>query len=110
MARWIPPLVKVGDEISVTEGVDDSAVKDLGQALKSHGGTWDVVLPVIPSSEHTGWATVLGFAAVRMTLVDSQGSDKRIEFQTLNNKLTSTALPGGNTYYGLSTGSPRLVN
>ena len=104
------PLVRVGDQINVTEGVDDSALKDLGQALKKNGGTWDVVLPVIPPDQHTGQATVEGFAAVRMTLVDGQGSDKRIEFETLNNKLTSTALPGGTTYYGLSTGSPRLVN
>jgi hypothetical protein len=47
---------------------------------------------------------------VRLTLVEAQGGDKRIECETLNNKLTPTAIPGGNTYYGLSTGSPRLVN
>jgi Flp pilus assembly protein TadG len=104
-----PPL-KVGDEIKVKEGVATSDLKSLGQALQQNGGTWDVVLPVVPPSEHTGWATVQGFVSVRMTLVDSQGQDKRVEFETLNNKLTPTALPGGNTYYGLSTGSPRLVN
>ncbi len=104
-----PPL-KEGDEIKVKEGVSDSDLKDLGRALQKNGGTWDVVLPVILPSEHTGWATVLGFASVRMTLVDAAGQDKRVEFETLNNKLAPTTLPGGNTYYGLSTGSPRLVN
>ena len=104
------PLIHVGDMINVTEGVDDSALKDLGQALQKNHGSWDVVLPVIPPDSHTGTAEVLGFAGVRMNLVDAQGSDKRIEFETLNNKLAPTTLPGGNTYYGLSTGSPRLVN
>jgi Flp pilus assembly protein TadG len=104
------PLIKEGDEIKVKEGVSDSDLMDLGKALKQNGGTWDVVLPVIPPSEHTGWATVLGFAAVRMTLVDSQGTDKRIEFETLNNKLAPTTLPVGTNNYGLSTGAPKLVN
>ena len=104
-----PPL-KIGDEIKVKEGVSDSDLKSLGKVLKDKGGTWDVVLPVIPPDAHTGWAEVQGFAAMRMTLVDAQGQDKRVEFETLNNKLTPTTLPGGNTYYGLSTGSPRLVN
>jgi len=104
------PLIKEGDSIKVKEGVADSDLKELGKKLQNNGGTWDVVLPVIPPDSHTGYAEVLGFAAVRMTLVEAQGGDKRIEFETLNNKLTSTALPGGSTYFGLSTGSPRLVN
>ncbi len=104
------PLIKEGDSIKVKEGVADSDLKELGKKLQANGGTWDVVLPVIPPDSHTGYAEVLGFAAVRMTLVEAQGGDKRIEFETLNNKLTSTALPGGSTYFGLSTGSPRLVN
>jgi Flp pilus assembly protein TadG len=104
-----PPL-KEGDQIKVKEGVSDSDLKELGQVLKDKGGTWDVVLPVIPASEHTGWATVEGFVSVRMTKVDSQGKDKCVEFETLNNKLAPATLPGGSTYYGLSTGSPRLVN
>jgi len=104
------PLIKEGDSIKVKEGVADSDLKELGKKLQANGGTWDVVLPVIPPDSHTGYAEVLGFAAVRMTLVEAQGGDKRIEFETLNNKLTSTALPGGSTYFGLTTGSPRLVN
>jgi len=53
---------------------------------------------------------VLGFAAVRLSLVETTGADKRVEMETLNNKLAPTTLPGGSTYYGLSTGSARLVN
>lgn len=104
------PLIKEGDLIKVKEGVSDSDLKALGTQLQDHGGSWDVVLPVIPADSHTGWAEVLGFASVRLTLVDSGGQDKRLEAETLNNKLAPTTLPGGSTYYGLSTGSPRLVN
>jgi hypothetical protein len=103
------PYVKVGDLIKVKEGVSDSDLKALGKVLKDNGGTMDVVLPVIPPDSHTGWAEVLGFAAVRLNLVDSQGQDKRVEAVTLNNRLTPTALPGGSNYYGLYTASPRMV-
>ncbi len=104
------PLIKEGDYIKVKEGVSDSDLKALGKKLQQVGGTWDVVLPVIPPDSHTGYARVDGFAAVRMTLVEEQGGDKRVEFETLNNKLAPTTLPGGSTKFGLSTGSPRLVN
>ncbi len=104
------PTIKEGDFIKVKEGVSDSDLKTLGKQLQQNGGTWDVVLPVIPPDSHTGWAEVLGFAAVRMTLVESQGGDKRVEFETINNRLAPTTLPGGTHYYGLSTGTPKLVN
>jgi Flp pilus assembly protein TadG len=104
------PLIKEGDSIKVKEGVAASDLQALGQKLQQNGGTWDVVLPVIPPDSHTGYARVDGFAAVRMTLVESTGGDKRIEFETLDNKLAPTTLPGGSTNFGLSTGSPRLVN
>ncbi len=104
------PLIKEGDYIKVKEGVAASDLQALGQKLQQNGGTWDVVLPVIPPDSHTGYARVDGFAAVRMTLVESTGGDKRVEFETLDNKLAPTTLPGGSTNFGLSTGSPRLVN
>jgi len=104
------PLVKEGDQIKVKEGVAASDLQALGQQLAQRGGSWDVVVPVIPPYSHTGWAEVLGFAAVRLNLVEASGGDKRVEMETLNNKLAPTTLPGGSTYYGLSTGSARLVN
>lgn len=104
------PLIKEGDYIKVKEGVAASDLQTLSQQLAQHGGTWDVVLPVIPPDSHTGYAEVLGFASVRLTHVQTTGGDKRIEMETLNNKLAPTTLPGGSTYYGLSTGTPRLVN
>jgi Flp pilus assembly protein TadG len=104
------PEIKVGDFIKTKEGVADSDLKALEKGLRDRNGTWDVVLPVIPADAHTGWAEVLGFAAFRMTLVESGGSDKRVELETLNNKLAPTSLPGGTTYYGLSSGAPRLAS
>jgi hypothetical protein len=104
------PLVRQGDSIKVKEGVSASDLQTLRGQLAEHGGTWDVVVPVIPPDSHTGWAEVLGFAAVRLTLVEATGGDKRVEMETLNNKLAPTTLPGGSTYYGLATGSARLVN
>ena len=105
-----PPAIKVGDYIKVKEGVAASALKALDTQLQQHGGTWDVVLPVIPADSHTGWAEVLGFAAMRLTLVEPKGGDKRIEFQTLDDQLAPTSIPGGDTDFGLASGSPRLVN
>ncbi|MGQ9687706.1 MAG: pilus assembly protein TadG-related protein [Desulfobaccales bacterium] len=104
------PQIRVGDYIKVKEGVAASDLQTLGRQLSNHGGTWDVVLPVIPPDSHTGWAEVLGFAAVRLTLVEDNGSDKRVEVLTLNNKLAPTTLPGRGTYFGLAAGAPRLVN
>lgn len=104
------PLIQEGDNIKVKEGVSTSDLQAIRHQLSEHGGTWDVVVPVVPPYSHTGWAEVLGFAAVRVTLVEDTGGDKRIEFETLDNKLAPTTLPGGTTYYGLSTGSARLVN
>ncbi len=104
------PLIKVGDQIKPTEGVVNAALQDLKAQLQQRGGTWDVVMPVVPESSHTGWLEVLGFAAFRMTLVEDRGGDQRVEFETLNNKLAPTTLPGGSNNYGLATGSPRLVN
>jgi len=87
-----PPL-KVGDFIKVKEGVDDASLKKLGDILRDKGGTWNVMLPVIPADSHTGWAEVRGFAAIRLTLVDASGQDKRLEAETLNYYV---ALPGPN--------------
>jgi hypothetical protein len=104
------PQINVGDFIQVKEGVAASDLQALGQQLQSHGGTWDVVLPVVPGGQHTGQLEVLGFAAMRLTLVEPTGGDKRVEMETLNSRLAPTTLPGGSTYYGLSSGAPRLVN
>jgi hypothetical protein len=103
-----PPL-KVGDFIRVKEGVSTSVLKELGNQLAARGGTWEVVFPVIPDGSHTGWKEVLGFAPIRLTLVDSHGGDKRVEGITLIHYATPLGEPGGPVNYGLWAASPRLV-
>jgi len=103
------PEIKVGDYIKVKEGVDDATLKDLGKALADHGGTWDVLLPVVPAGSHTGWMEVLGFCPIRLTLVDSTGTEKRIEGTTLENYVGPGLAPGGPANFGLWGASPRLV-
>jgi hypothetical protein len=104
-----PPL-KEGDFIKVKEGVDAAALQALERRLQEHGGTWDVMVPVIPGGEsHTGWVEVLGFAAFRLNLVEATGGDKRIEGITLNNRVTPGVNPGGSNDFGLSSGSPKLA-
>jgi hypothetical protein len=83
-------------------------LKQLGKELQDRGGSWDVLLPVVPAGSHTDWMEVLGFCPIRLSLVDSQGGDKRIEGTTLNNYVGPGLAPGGPNF-GLWSGSPRLV-
>jgi hypothetical protein len=103
------PALEVGDSIRVKEGVSNSALQELEQELSNHGGAWDVLIPIIPAGSHTGWKEVLGFAAIRLTLVDSHGGDKRIEAETLEDYVAPGTTPGGPTYYGLRSAAPKLV-
>jgi Flp pilus assembly protein TadG len=105
------PGLKEGDFIKVKEGVDAAALQTLERRLQDHGGTWDVMVPVIPGGEsHTGWVEVLGFAAFRLTLVEPTGGDKRIEGITLNHRVAPGVNPGGSNDFGLYAGSPKLVH
>ena len=99
----------MGDQIRVKEGVAASVLQELRDQLNLHGGTWDVVVPVIAAGSHTGWKEVLGFTAIRLTLVVATGGDKRIEGITLGDYVAPNTFPGGSTNYGLYSGSPRLL-
>lgn len=103
------PHLKVGDYIWVNEGVKNSVLQELERQLAARGGTWEVVLPVIPGGPYTGSKEVLGFAPIRLTLVDSHGGDKRVEGVTLTQYATPLGIPGGPVYYGLWASFPRLV-
>lgn len=103
-----PPL-KVGDCIRVKEGVSNSVGKELENQLAARGGTWTVVLPVIPDGSHTGWKEVLGFAPFRITGVVTKGGRKGVKGITLNHYATPIGVPGGPVNYGLWASFPRLV-
>jgi hypothetical protein len=104
------PALKVGDQISVSEGVVDSVLQEMERIFtdRSHNNQdWVVKAPIIPSGEHAGQAQVLGFVAFKVTLVEAQGADKRVEGITVPNPPPSAGAPGGPSYGLLAM--PRLV-
>jgi len=102
------PPIAVGDQIYVQNGVDDSVLQEINRQLNSHGGTWDVLVPIIPTDAHTGSAEVLGFAALEITDIVSQGGDKYIECHLVPDYVAPALVPGGPNY-GLWAGSPKMV-
>ncbi len=102
------PKLKVGDMIKVKNGQDNAAAKALQDKLAANGGTLDVMAPVIPTGQHTGEAEVLGFAALHLTEVKTEGNPKYIRGVTLDNYVAPGASLGGPNY-GLYAGSPKMV-
>jgi Flp pilus assembly protein TadG len=102
------PAVKVGDQINVTEGVADSVMQELQKKFDHRTGDLVVLVPVIPGDSHTGLATIQGFVAFKITLVDAQGTEKRLEGVTVPNYVAPGGVPGGPNN-GLWAGMPRLV-
>jgi hypothetical protein len=102
------PALKVGDQINVTEGVADSVMQALQKQFDQRTGDMVVVVPVIPGGSHTGLATVQGFVAFNITLVDAHGTEKRVEGVTVPDYVAPGGVPGGPNN-GLWAGLPRLV-
>jgi hypothetical protein len=105
------PALKVGDQIRVTEGVADTVMQQVKQQFddRVHSNQDYVVLvPVIPGGSHTGLATVQGFVALKLTLVDASGGDKRLEAVTVPDYVAPGVAPGGPNF-GLWAGLPKLV-
>jgi hypothetical protein len=102
------PALKVGDQINVTEGVADSVMQALQKVFDQRTGDLVVLVPVIPGDSHTGLATVQGFVAFKITLVDSHGTEKRLEGVTVPDYVAPGGVPGGPNN-GLWAGMPRLV-
>jgi hypothetical protein len=102
------PSLKVGDQIRMTEGVADSVLQTLEQEFNRRGGNWTVLVPVVPGDSHTGWGTIQAFVALKMTLVDAHGTDKRLEAITVPDYVAPGVAPGGPNC-GLWAGLPKLV-
>jgi hypothetical protein len=105
------PAVRVGDRINLTEGAADAVLQEAQKELDNHlrhSQDWVVLAPVIPGGSHTGTAEVQGFVAFKITLVEAQGTDKRIEGVTVPDYVAPGGAPGGPNY-GLWAGLPRLV-
>ena len=102
------PALKVGDSIRVTEGVSDSVLQELEKVFNQTTGDLVVLAPVISGESHTGWTEVLGFVALKITVVDAHGTDKRVEAVAVPDYVAPDGTPGGPNH-GLWAGMPRLV-
>ncbi len=104
------PALKVGDQICVSEAVVDSVIQEVGRIFNERSRNnqdWVVQAPVISGGMHAGLAQVLGFVSFKITLVEAQGTDKRIEGVTVPNPPPSAGAPGWPSYGLLAL--PRLV-
>ncbi len=102
-----PPL-SVSDLIKVKEGVSDSVLQELKQVVDAHGGTMDVLLPVVTPECHTGWTPVLGFCSFHITEVVTTGGDKYLRGYTVPDYVAPGVLPGGPNF-GLWAGVPKMT-
>lgn len=102
------PALKVGDQIRVTEGVADSVLQELAKVFDQGRGDMVVLAPVISGASHTGWTEVLGFVALKLTVVEAHGQDKRVEGVALPDYVAPGGSPGGPNH-GLWAGLPKLV-
>ncbi len=103
------PPIKVGDIISLNNGVITSVLQLLAQKLAGHGGSWDVTLPVVDSTQFNENKPVKGFLVFRVTQVDATGGDKFVKGIPLSLGMgPGASVPGGANYGVLAP--PRLVN
>ncbi len=102
------PALSVGDLVKVKEGVSDAVLHDLSKMVADHGGSMDVLVPVISGDAHTGWTEVLGFAAFHISGVEASGGDKYLQGYTVPNYVAPGVAPGGPNF-GLWAGVPKMV-
>jgi hypothetical protein len=106
------PALRVGDQINVKEGVSDAALQFIDKQLKDYtkaGKNYDVVVPIIPAdSSHSGWQEVLGFATLRITKVEAQGTPKYVEGNIVKNMMAPGTEPGGPDF-GTWAAVPKIV-
>ncbi len=105
------PELRVGDQINVKEGVADAALQEVSRQLEARtrqGKTYDILVPIIPAnSSHANWQPVEGFATMRITNVQSQGSDKYVAGQIIPNMVAPGVEPGGPNC-GTRAGVPKM--
>ncbi len=102
------PAVKVGDSITVMNGVADSVLQEVARQWSRLAPNYIVLAPVISGETHNGATQVLGFVAFRITSVTAHGTDKYLTGVTVPNYIAPGVLPGGPNY-GLWAGVVKLV-
>ena len=104
-----PPLVNIGDSISLGNGQDTSFLKLIEDCVNK--GYTDWLIPVVKCTSCTGTTCgsiqcnqtdeVVGFAAVKVTQVSTQGNPKFITIQTLCRDNLEGEGGGGGTEFGV---------
>ncbi len=106
--------IKVGDYITMQNGVADSVLKTLRREfLNVHHGQWTVILPVIPGSNtYNQTQEVLGFVAFEIVDVDPSGKSKSVSGWIRGGYIapgTDTGSPSGGSNLSLRASFPKLV-
>lgn len=82
--------------INLQNGTDSSVLQALQSQLAAHGGTWDVVLPVVNTTSFIHSQPITEFVGFRITGVTATGKDKGVAGTILGMYESSSAQPGGN--------------
>ncbi len=92
------PLLSVGDNIYVQNGVDASVLQAIADQLakcQADGVPYNVLVPIIPDGAHTTTAEVQGFATMEITDVVPTGGDMYIEAHIVPDFVAPGTQPGG---------------
>jgi Flp pilus assembly protein TadG len=88
-----PPL-QIGDIINLQNGDDTAVLQDLQSKLDQHGGIWNVVLPVVDTTQFVQSQPIMGFVGFQITQVVDNGSSKGVNGTVLGMLESPAAAPG----------------
>ena len=103
-----PPL-KIGDVITLQNGVDGTALDALKTELANHPGGWDTYLPVVDTDKFNSSEPIVAFVPFRITEVTTSGNNKGVTGTVLGLAQCGGALPGSEVNYGVLA-PPKAVN
>jgi len=107
----VPPL-EIGEIINLNNGNDTSVLQLLADKLAAHGGTWDVVLPVVTTGKFNQSWPIFSFVGFEITDVVATGSSKGVWGKVLGLTFTTNGDPGGQGIGNPNNGvlsTPKLV-
>jgi Flp pilus assembly protein TadG len=107
----VPPQC-IGDIINLNNGNDTSVLQLLKDKLAAHGGTWDVVLPVVTAEKFNQSWPIDSFVGFEITRVEDTGNKKGVYGTVQGLTFTPNGEPGGHGIGNPNNGvlsTPKLV-